>query len=204
MAIQQIETKDVEAVLPIEGMTCASCVRRVEKALAKVEGVHEGGVNLATERATVKYDPALVDMAAMRAAVEKAGYSVPSEEVMLPIDGMTCASCVRRVEKSLAKLPGVETANVNLATEQATVRFNPAIVGRDEFRRAVEKAGYEIRSTEPTKDDTTSTTLTGQRTPDEQRRARELNSLQLKFIVSLAAGLLIMAGMFLPLPWPMQ
>src|ERR1700712_3554449 len=105
-----------EALLPIGGMTCASCVRRVERALSKVDGVSSAGVNLATERATVKYDPAKVDLTKLRAAVEDAGYTVPSEEVLLPIEGMTCASCVRRVEKSLAKLPGVESAAVNLAT----------------------------------------------------------------------------------------
>jgi Cu+-exporting ATPase len=204
LTIQPNTSNDAEITLPIEGMTCASCVRRVEKALAKVEGVHEASVNLAVQRATVKYDPASATIAALKSAVEHAGYTVPSEEAILPIDGMTCASCVRRVEKAITRLPGVENAAVNLATEQATVRFNPAMVGRDEFRRAIEKAGYEIRSTEPANGDTTSSTLTAQPTTDEQRRARELNTLQLKFIVSLAAGLLIMAGMFLPLPWPMQ
>src|SRR5438093_8866226 len=131
-----------EVLLPIGGMTCASCVRRVERALSKVEGVQSASVNLATERATVKYDPRLATPAHLRAAVESAGYTVPTEEAILPIDGMTCASCVRRVEKSLAKLPGVESVAVNLATEQAAVRFNPAMVGRGEFAKAVEKAGY--------------------------------------------------------------
>src|SRR3954462_11943506 len=99
---------EAEAILPIGGMTCASCVRRVERALGKVPGVHSAGVNLATERATVKYDPTQVDLGKLRAAVEGAGYTVPTSEAILPIDGMTCASCVRRVEKSLSKLPGVE------------------------------------------------------------------------------------------------
>src|SRR5215212_2368791 len=152
MATEQLEQTtptagpETEALLPIGGMTCASCVRRVERALSKVEGVHSAGVNLATERATVKYDPTLVDLSKLRAAVEGAGYTVPSEEALLPIEGMTCASCVRRVEKALGKLPGVEQAAVNLATEQATVRFNPAMVGRDEFRQAVERAGYGLRA----------------------------------------------------------
>src|SRR5438132_1221323 len=140
--------EEAEIVLPIGGMTCASCVRRVERALSKVEGVQNAAVNLATERATVKYDPSVADVAAMRTAVEHAGYSVPTEEVTLPIEGMTCASCVRRVEKSLAKLPGVENVAVNLATEQATVHYNPAMVGRDDLGKAVEKAGYGIRRPE--------------------------------------------------------
>ena len=82
-------------------MTCASCVRRVERALSKVEGVKEASVNLATERAIVRYDPSVTGVPAMRQAVEHAGYTVPTEEAILPIEGMTCASCVRRVEKSL-------------------------------------------------------------------------------------------------------
>jgi Cu+-exporting ATPase len=209
MATEQLETKippagpEAEALLPIGGMTCASCVRRVERALSKVEGVHQAAVNLATERATVTYDPTVADMAQLRAAVEHAGYTVPSEETILPIEGMTCASCVRRVEKSLAKLPGVETANVNLATEQATVRFNPAMVGRDEFRRAVERAGYGIR---PAPAATAAGTPGATETVDTDaaRKQREINDLRLKFLVSFAAGIVIMAGMFVPLPVPMQ
>src|SRR6476659_7770903 len=95
-------TPTSEVLLPIEGMTCASCVRRVEKALGKVPGVASAAVNLATEQATVQYDPATATLDAMRAAVEGAGYGVRQEETVLPIEGMTCASCVRRVEKALA------------------------------------------------------------------------------------------------------
>ncbi|HYP19595.1 MAG TPA: copper ion binding protein, partial [Chloroflexia bacterium] len=138
--------KDIEITLPIGGMTCASCVRRVEKSLAKVEGVRSAGVNLATERATVKYDPSSANVATLISAVERAGYSVPLQEEILPIEGMTCASCVRRVEKSLAKLPGVESVAVNLATEQATVKYNPAMLGHAEMSKAVERAGYALRA----------------------------------------------------------
>src|SRR5689334_10494791 len=102
----------------VTGMTCASCVRRVEKALTKVAGVMEANVNLATEKATVTYDPSQATLEQIQAAVEKAGYGVrdlpkhpePSmaTELTLPIEGMTCASCVRRVERSLTKVPGVE------------------------------------------------------------------------------------------------
>jgi Cu+-exporting ATPase len=206
MSIKQPTTEQTsasEVFLPIGGMTCASCVRRVERALSKVEGVESAAVNLATERATVKYDPAVASVGAMREAVEHAGYTVPAEEAILPIEGMTCASCVRRVEKSLAKLPGVETVAVNLATEQATVRFNPAMVGRGEFQGAVEKAGYGLRA-EPTLTSDDGLLVQSPVDADSERRRKETETLRLKFIVSLAAGLLIMAGMFLPLPWPMQ
>src|SRR5215217_3745503 len=127
-----------EITLPVDGMTCASCVRRVERALTKVEGVSEASVNLATENARVAFNPGKVGVSDLAAAVEKAGYRVPSipavatptpapaeqirtsGEMTLPIEGMTCASCVRRVERALTKVPGVESANVTLATENAT------------------------------------------------------------------------------------
>ncbi|HUS16126.1 MAG TPA: heavy metal translocating P-type ATPase [Chloroflexia bacterium] len=195
-----IATQEVH--LPIGGMTCASCVRRVERALTKVAGVQTAAVNLATERATVTYDPAQVDLPQLRAAVEGAGYTVPMAEAILPIDGMTCASCVRRVEKALAKLPGVETAGVNLATEQATVRFNPAMVGRNEFQQAVERAGYGLRRAQAA----SGGPVAGAETDagaDKARREHELILLRNKCAVSLAAGIVIMAGMFLPLPWTM-
>jgi P-type Cu+ transporter len=201
--IDDTNTQEIEAILPIGGMTCASCVRRVERALLKVQGVHSAGVNLATERATVKYDPALVTTSALRSAVESAGYDVPTEEATLPIEGMTCASCVRRVEKSLSKVPGVENVAVNLATEQATVRYNPAMAGRDEFLKAVEKAGYSIRSV-PQAQEPAEGAIGSQVDHESERRRRELNSLRTKFIASLAVGAVIMAGMFLPLPWSMQ
>lgn len=128
--------------LPVQGMTCASCVTRVEKALAKVPGVQEASVNLATETATVRAG-AGVDFPQLRAAVEKEGYAVPEDSLTLEVSGMTCASCVGRVEKALKKTPGVVSAEVNLATEKAEVRF----VGRAEeiqsrIIAAVEKAGY--------------------------------------------------------------
>jgi heavy metal translocating P-type ATPase len=107
--------------LPVEGMTCASCVRRVETAIAAVPGVEAASVNLATEAAEVRF-AAPADAAAIRAAVAKAGYGVPSEEVDLAIEGATCASCVRRIETALARVPGVEAASVNLAAESARVQ----------------------------------------------------------------------------------
>ena len=126
--------------LPIEGMTCASCAGRVEQALARVAGVREASVNLATEEATVQAD-ATVDPAALIAAVEQAGYASPRKRLSLAIDGMTCASCAGRVEKALLAMPGVASAEVNLATEQAEV----ALLGPVEpgaLLQAVERAGY--------------------------------------------------------------
>ena len=134
---------------PISGMTCASCVARVEKALVKVPGVREASVNLATEAAAVEAAPE-VDLGVLRAAVEKAGYEVPEQALSLQIEGMTCASCVARVEKALLNVPGVIAAEVNLATEQAQVRLAAREIDMAAVLRSVERAGYAARPvTEP-------------------------------------------------------
>jgi P-type Cu+ transporter len=126
--------------IPIEGMTCASCVARVEKALARVPGVTHTAVNLATERASVTVDAGVAQDAIVD-AVNRAGYEVPMSSTTLDVKGMTCASCVSRVEKALLRLPGVSAAVVNLATETATVTSMG--VNNDALVAAVIKAGYE-------------------------------------------------------------
>ncbi len=127
-------------VVPVEGMTCASCVGRVERAIRQVDGVADVSVNLATERAEIVFEKGRSDAAGVADAIFKAGYVPGSHTLELDIAGMTCASCVGRVEKALAKVPGVVKASVNLAAETATVdtvSANPqALVA------AVEKAGY--------------------------------------------------------------
>ncbi len=127
--------------LPIEGMTCASCVGRVERALAKVPGVSLATVNLATESAAVTLS-AGVPAQTLADAVERAGYAVPHDSADLRIEGMTCASCVGRVEKALKAVPGVVSATVNLATEQAHVERLRGAAGAAALMAAVQKAGY--------------------------------------------------------------
>ncbi|WP_225767456.1 heavy metal translocating P-type ATPase [Inquilinus sp. Marseille-Q2685] len=136
-------TRDV-VQLAIEGMTCASCVRRVEQSIAKAPGVAAATVNLATERADVSFSAA-PDIPAVVKAIESAGYAVPQDAVELAIQGMTCASCVARVEKKLRAVPGVTGAAVNLATERATVRFARGAVQPAALEQAVRDAGYEAR-----------------------------------------------------------
>ena len=132
---------NVTVDLPIEGMTCASCVGRVEGALAGVEGVCDVSVNLATERATVQL-ASPVDRMALIQAVEKTGFSVPASTVELAVGGMTCASCVGRIERALKAVPGVQDAAVNLATEHATVR---GVADADALINAIVKTGYAAR-----------------------------------------------------------
>ncbi len=125
-------------VLPIEGMSCASCVRRVEMGLAKVPGVAQVAVNLATEKATVTLaEP--VPPEQLVQAVQKLGYEVPQSTVVLQVDDMSCASCVGRVERALKAVPGVASASVNLATERATVT---GVAPVETLLAAADRAGY--------------------------------------------------------------
>ena len=129
--------------LQVTGMTCASCVMRVEKTLKAVPGVQQASVNLATEEASVHAD-ASVTADSLAAAIRKAGYDVATTETTLLVEGMTCASCVARVEKALRKVPGVSGATVNLATEKATIQAL-STVSVSALKMAIEKAGYAAK-----------------------------------------------------------
>lgn len=133
----------IQLNLPIAGMTCASCVLRVEKALAAVPGVASASVNLATEKAQLQLAPD-ASAQALATAVERAGYAVPHARMAFDIDGMTCASCVSRVERALRAVPGVLEASVNLATNRASVEH----AGADEAAliAAVQRAGYDAHA----------------------------------------------------------
>src|SRR3990167_3172073 len=132
-----------EFKLQVTGMTCASCVMRVEKSLNAVPGVRQASINLATELATVSAERA-VTAHTLAAAVRKAGYDVATTETTLLVEGMTCASCVARVEKALLKVPGVSGATVNLATEKASVQAL-STVPVAALKSAIEKAGYAAK-----------------------------------------------------------
>ncbi|WP_236225419.1 heavy metal translocating P-type ATPase [Pseudomonas pseudonitroreducens] len=140
----------IELDLPVSGMTCASCAGRVERALRKVPGVQDASVNLASEQARVQLaaPSSSNTLPALVAAVEQAGYQVPAHSLELAIEGMTCASCVGRVERALAKVPGVRTASVNLASERAHVELLGAVEAAT-LIAAVDKAGYKARPLEP-------------------------------------------------------
>ena len=136
----------------IEGMTCAACVRRVERRIGKLEGVEQVQVNLATERMNVRFDQDVLDEEGIVQAVEKAGYGARVREdgrdrhqtVALNIGGMTCAACVRRVERRLQRLEGIEDASVNLSTEEARVEYDSGRVRLREVKQAVVDAGYQV------------------------------------------------------------
>jgi Cu+-exporting ATPase len=136
----------IQLNLHVEGMTCASCVLRVERALAAVPGVASASVNLATEQAQLQLGPEATPQALV-AAVERAGYTVPREHAELDVEGMTCASCVGRVERALRAVQGVTDASVNLATNRASVEY--AGVDAAALIAAVQRAGYEAHAIVP-------------------------------------------------------
>lgn len=141
IGMSQIQVR-ASHTIAIDGMTCASCVGRVEKAIAKVPGVLKASVNLATERADISFSGP-PDVLAVIDAVRHAGYSVDEKTIELDIEGMTCASCVGRVEKALKAVSGVADASVNLATERATVRVAGNAASAATLAEAIKQAGYK-------------------------------------------------------------
>ncbi|WP_420594004.1 heavy metal translocating P-type ATPase [Deinococcus sp.] len=177
----------------VQGMTCASCVGRVERGLNKVGGVEAASVNLATERASVRFDPAQTDAQTLIAKVRDVGYQPVTAELDLPITGMTCANCVNRVERALGKVDGVLSATVNLASERAHIEYLPASTAPGQLRAAVKAAGYGVLESEQGASDT-----------DTQRSAREAEVRHLRgqviFSAVFAVPLLLIA--MLPMLWP--
>lgn len=183
-SVTTIETKSAVAIpgtaltasIPVEGMTCASCVARVEKAIRAVPGVTSASVNLATERADVRFD-GTTKTADIVKAIENSGYGAAEESIELAIDGMTCASCVARIEKALKAVPGVTHANVNLATERASVRLTKGIATSASLEEAVRAAGYDAKR------------ITGDESSDEEAEKRERETRRLNRSLLIAAAL---------------
>ena len=184
----QTETLDFD----VKGMTCASCVAHVEKALTQTPGVTAARVNLATERAEVDLGPD-ADPAKIASAVTKAGYEPVIETINIGVGGMTCASCVAHVEKALRGVPGVIEATVNLATERASVRALSGPGLSDRLRKAIVEAGYEPQNIE---------TDAGAGDRERARRAEEMQTLQRRLLIAaaLAAPVVVleMGGHMIP------
>ena len=183
-----------QITLPIEGMTCAACVGHVENALSSVPGVSKASVNLATERASVEYGAAEINLKQLREAVEKSGYRVSTIKTTLSVGGMTCAACVGHVENSLNQLPAVLSAVVNLATEKATVEYDPGMADLADFRRAVQSAGYRIVEDE-------SHGLDSEAELERLSKTGELGELRRRLLFAASVGILLLLGSFDLLPW---
>jgi P-type Cu+ transporter len=173
-----------ESQFQITGMTCAACAIRIEKGLKKMEGVEEANVNLALEKAMIKYDTATTKPADIQNKIRDLGYDVVTNKVEFDITGMTCAACSTRIEKGLNKMEGIVSANVNLALEKASIEYNPEVLSPKDMIQKVENLGYgaAIKNDE-----------NEQETVD--RRLKEIETQQGKFIFSLLLSL--------PLLWAM-
>ncbi|MEY9200532.1 heavy metal translocating P-type ATPase [Sinorhizobium fredii] len=188
-------TRHVESTqnvsLSVEGMSCASCVARVEKAISAVPGVVSASVNLATERADIRFDETAKPSEIIK-AIENLGYGAVEDALELGIEGMSCASCVGRVEKALKAVPGVVEANVNLANERASIRLVRGLASTEQLVEAVRGVGYEAH----------------QRGNDQdidregERRAQELRRVERAFLtgalLTLPVFLLEMGSHFVP------
>ena len=167
--------------IPVRGMTCASCVRRVERALSRHEGVSEARINFAAEKATVDYEPVTTSPGKLVEIIRSAGYDADVREMAFGVAGMTCAGCVGRVERALEKVPGVLEASANMAGERVTVRHLAGEVELADLERAVEGAGYAVLRDEGG-------------TSAQDAHEREYGKLERDFFVAAALTVLILAG----------
>ncbi|CDZ23982.1 Copper-exporting P-type ATPase A [[Clostridium] cellulosi] len=164
--------------LKIAGMSCAACAARIEKGLSRLDGVKSANVNLSLERATVEYDDSVTNRDELEKVVTKLGYSVIKEKAtkkaVLNVRGMTCASCAARIEKKLLRTDGVTTAAVNLATEKATVEYDPAKIKVSDIIKAIESLGYKAEREEEVTYDA-----------EREQREREIRNLKYSLIASI-------------------
>jgi Cu+-exporting ATPase len=180
------ESKKID--LPITGMTCAACSTRVQNTLSRLEGVDSATVNLAAEKATISYNPSNTSVDNFIKTIKDLGYGVSVSKIILPIKGMTCAACVKRVQDGLDSLDGVLSASVNIATEKATVEYIPLQVGMREFKKAIRDIGYDIIEVQH-----------GEDVVEKEKMEREKAFRKLK--TKLIAGITLTAPIFILVFW---
>jgi P-type Cu+ transporter len=180
------------ATIKISGMSCASCALNIEKSLQSLEGVDKANVNLGTEEAIVEYDPTKLNISELDEAVEKSGYEVINEQVVIKVGDMSCAMCVKAIEDVLNKIDGVSHVNVNLASEKAYVTYNPKMTGISDFKTAIVDLGYQYLGVE------------GEETSDleEEIRRKDLNGKRNRILVAFGFGIPLMIIMLTNIPTP--
>ncbi|ATA59246.1 Copper-transporting P-type ATPase [Geobacillus stearothermophilus] len=175
--------------LRVTGMTCAACANRIEKVLNKMDGV-KAHVNLATEKATIQYDPSKQTIADIETKIENLGYGVATEKVTLDIEGMTCAACATRIEKGLNRMEGVTSAAVNLATNSAVVEYKEGVTSVEDILEKIKKLGYrgQIRNEEQ---------------DDAVRKEERLKQKQRQLAISIILSLPLLYTMLAHMPFDM-
>ncbi len=188
-----------EKTYSVSGMSCASCSAHVQKTIAKLPGVEACDVNLATERMTVRFDETQTGFDDFKKAVEDAGYGLAeirtARKAELSVQGMSCAACSAAVERAVRKLPGVETASVNLATNRAQVEYDPASVKLSQIKDAITKAGYTPANVEDE----------GARDAEMEKREKALKAMKRRLVVAVCFAvpiLYIAMGHMIGLPLP--
>ncbi|MEM5948109.1 heavy metal translocating P-type ATPase [Spirochaetia bacterium 38H-sp] len=183
----------------VKGMSCVACANTIEKKLSKLDGIKFANVNFATEKLVVEYDSNVANKDRIFSVVESAGYGlddpVSEREVSIPIEGMTCASCVARIEKAVGKVDGVTYISVNLTTEKAFIKYNPSETRLSVIKKAISDAGYKPLDVD----------VSDNRDKDKERKEKEMRAMRVRLIVSaiFALPLLIIAmGHMLGLKFP--
>ncbi|MFO7941554.1 MAG: heavy metal translocating P-type ATPase [Bacillota bacterium] len=181
--------------ISITGMHCAACVAAVERALLANPAISDASVNLATESASVEYDPEEITLEQIHAIIEETGYGVrpETERIQLGIGGMTCVACAGSVEATLSRVPGVESASVDLSSERAIVRYDPASATADDLVAAVESTGYTVTSTSSrrTRDD-----------EEEEKLAVHNRNVKLAWALTIPIILWMIPEMIWGIMWP--
>jgi Cu+-exporting ATPase len=201
--VDVMSANNITETYKITGMTCAACAKAVERTVRKLDGVSDQSVNIATEKLKIEYNKEEVGFDDIKKAIEKAGYGVIEEETNKKIDmkigGMTCAACSKAVERVVKKLDGVDSVNVNIATEKASINYDPSKVRLSQIKAAITKAGYE--PIDEVKNNIA-------QDEDKIRKEKEMKSLFNKFIVAIVFAIplfyIAMGPMVMkPIgPWP--
>ena len=169
----------VHETYKISGMSCAACAKAVERVVKKLDGVEEQSVNIATEKLSIVYDKSKANFNDIKSVIEKAGYGIEPEienkNIDLKIEGMSCAACAKAVERVVKKLDGVAAINVNIATDKASIEYNPSKIKLSEIKRVVENAGYKAldESKKQFVDE------------DKIKKEKEIKALFTKFIIAM-------------------
>ena len=176
--------------LKIAGMTCAMCAKGIEGALKRMPGISFAKVNLATENATIGYDSQQITVSEIVKSISDLEYQVVGERAVVRVGGMTCAICVKTVEKALEKLDGVLETKVNLSAEKAYITYIPQLVSLDDIKKTIEKAGYQYLGIEGESEDL-----------EETARQKDLRQKQIQIFIGFLVGILLMVLMHLPVKW---
>lgn len=176
-------------ILKVEGMTCGACAKAIERVTKKLPGVSESSVNIATEKLKIVYDDSLIKLSEIQNAVDKAGYKllVETTSKTLKLEGMSCASCAKNIERITRKLNGVIESNVNYATEKLTISFEPSLVKTSDIKKAIAKGGYKALKEESNVD------------LDKEKKEKEIKALWNRFLISAIFGVPLLLVAMVPM-----